>query len=78
MKFSVNNWFARAKISIMHASDDEQGINKLLPYLGWKGRNIAFGKTCVSVKKGIFPFLGARIWVPIPVYWYKNPGYIIG
>ena len=49
MKFSVNNWFARAKISIMHASDDEQGINKLLPYLGWKGRNIAFGKTYMSV-----------------------------
>ena len=30
-----------------------------------------------SANKGIFHFLGARIWVPMPVYWYENrPGYI--
>ena len=30
-----------------------------------------------SVNKGIFHFLGARIWVPMPVYWYENPsGYV--
>ena len=26
-----------------------------------------------SVNKGIFHFLGATIWVPMPVYWYENP-----
>ena len=26
-----------------------------------------------SVNKGIFHFLGARIWVHMPVYRYKNP-----
>ena len=25
-----------------------------------------------SVNKGIFNFLGARIWAPMPVYWYEN------
>ena len=30
-----------------------------------------------SANKGIFHFLGARIWVSMPVYWYENrPGYI--
>ena len=26
-----------------------------------------------SVNKGIFHFSGARIWVPMPVYWFENP-----
>ena len=26
-----------------------------------------------SVNKGIFHFLSATIWVPMPVYWYENP-----
>ena len=30
-----------------------------------------------SVNKCIFHFLGARIWAPMPVYWYENPsGYV--
>ena len=37
----------------------------------------AMGK--ISVKKGIFTFLSAKIWAPIPVYQYNNPsGYVIG
>ena len=38
-------------------------------YLGLKGRNIALEN--IAVNKGIFPFLGARIWGPIPVYRYE-------
>ena len=26
-----------------------------------------------SVNKGIFYFLGGKIWVPMPVYQYENP-----
>ena len=26
-----------------------------------------------SVNKSIFHLLGARIWVPMPVYWFENP-----
>ena len=30
-----------------------------------------------SVNEGIFRFLGARIWTPMPVYRYENPsGYV--
>ena len=30
-----------------------------------------------SVNKGVFHFLGTRIWVSMPVFWYQNrPGYI--
>ena len=25
-----------------------------------------------SANKGIFHFLGARIWAPMPAYWYEN------
>ena len=38
-------------------------------YLGLKARNIALEN--IAVNKGIFPFLGARIWGPIPVYRYE-------
>ena len=32
-----------------------------------------------SVNEGIFHFLGARIWVPMSVYWYENrSGHISG
>ena len=32
-----------------------------------------------SVNKGILNFLGARIWVPMLVYWCKNcSGYVAG
>ena len=26
-----------------------------------------------SVNNGIFLFLGTRIWLLVPVYWYENP-----
>ena len=30
-----------------------------------------------SVNKGIFYFLGARIWAPMLLYWHENPsGYV--
>ena len=32
-----------------------------------------------SVNKDIFHFLGARIWMPVPLYWYENrSAYITG
>ena len=31
-----------------------------------------------SVNKGIFYFLGGKIWVPMLVYWYENlSGYVM-
>ena len=27
----------------------------------------------ISVKKGVFTFLGAKIWAPFLVHWYENP-----
>ena len=31
-----------------------------------------------KVNEGTIHFLGARIWVSMPVYWYENPsGYVI-
>ena len=63
-------WFTRIKYVLLPE-------NKLL-YLILKGRNIVCdGNT--SIKKEIFPFLNARVWVPILVYQNENPSrYITG
>ena len=30
-----------------------------------------------SVNKGVFYFLGSRIWAPMPVYQHKNPSWFV-
>ena len=61
-------WFAMEKVCFPTK-------NKL--YLGLKEKYLTSSIQNNSVNKGIFHFLEARIWVPMPVYRYENPsGYV--